>query len=248
MEVNLEEVLLTLTGLNIPCLNEQLKNAPATEILQWAWDTFGPNVAASSSFQTQSVPLLHMISQVCPAMPVIFLDTGFHYPETLKFRSQLQTQLNLNIIIAHPAIEKSQLMAQYGQALYRKDPDLCCYINKIEPMQRTLTGFAGWISGVRRDQTANRQNLPILETQSSGPLKIYPLLNWTRQQIYTYINQYKLPSHSLLAQGYTSVGCVPCTRPVQPGEDERAGRWAGTDKNECGLHLDLTQLQEENTT
>ena len=99
---------MTLTGLNIPHLNEHLENAPAIEILQWAWDTFGSKVAASSSFQTQSVPLLHMISQVCPAMPVIFLDTGFHFPETLNFRSQLQDLLNLNIIVARPAIEKSQ--------------------------------------------------------------------------------------------------------------------------------------------
>ena len=178
-------------------------------------------------------------------MPVIFLDTGFHFPETLNFRSQLQALLNLNIIVARPAIEKSQLMAQYGQALYRKDPDLCCYINKVEPMRRALAGFEGWISGVRRDQTTNRKSLPVLEAQFASPLKIYPLLNWTRQQIYAYIKQHNLPTHPLLAQGYTSVGCVPCTRPVQPGDDERAGRWAGTGKNECGLHLDLTQLQEE---
>jgi len=237
--------LFTLTNLNIPRLNEQLENAPATEILQWAWETFGPKLAASSSFQTQSVPLLHMISQVCPAMPVIFLDTSFHFPETLKFRAELEKQLGLNIVVARAAVERSQLLSQYGQALYRQDPDLCCYINKVEPVQRALTGFDGWISGVRRDQTTNRKNLSILETQSTGPLKIYPMLNWTRQQTYTYIDKHNLPSHPLLAKGYTSIGCVPCTQPVSAEEDERAGRWAGTDKNECGIHLDSTQLQEE---
>jgi len=234
-----------LTSLNIPQLNEQLENAPAIEILQWAWETFGPKLAASSSFQTQSVPLLHMISQVCPAVPVIFLDTGFHFPETLNFRAELEEQLGLNIVIARAAVEKSQFLPQYGQALYRQDPDLCCYINKVEPMQRALTGFDGWISGVRRDQTTNRKNLSVLETQPAGPLKIYPMLNWTRQEIYTYINKYNLPSHPLLAKGYTSIGCVPCTRPVSADEGERAGRWAGTEKNECGIHLDLTQLHEE---
>jgi phosphoadenosine phosphosulfate reductase len=236
-----------LANLDIPRLNKQLENAPAPEILRWAWDTFGPKLTASSSFQTQSVPLLHMISQVCLELPVIFLDTGFHFPETLNFRDDLQTQLGLKLVIIQPAIEKSQLMTQYGQALYRKDPDLCCYINKIEPMQRALTGIDGWISGVRRDQTANRKSLPVLEEQSTGPLKIYPLLNWTRRQIYSYIDEHDLPTHPLLAKGYTSIGCVPCTRPVSVDEDERAGRWTGTDKDECGLHLKILQLQEESS-
>jgi len=234
-----------LTSLNIPQLNEQLENAPASEILQWAWATFGSRVAASSSFQTQSVPLLHLISQVCPDLPVIFLDTGFHFPETLKFRDELQSRLGLNMVIASPLIEKSQLLTQYGQPLYRHDPDLCCYINKVEPMRRALKGFDAWVSGVRRDQTTNRKNLSVLEAQPTDPLKIYPMLNWTRQQIYAYIDQHHLPTHPLLAKGYTSIGCVPCTRPISPDEDERAGRWAETDKNECGIHLDLTQLQEE---
>jgi phosphoadenosine phosphosulfate reductase len=234
-----------LTNLNISQLNELLENAPASEILQWAWATFGPKVAASSSFQTQSVPLLHLISQICPDMPVIFLDTGFHFPETLKFRDELQKQLDLNIVIASPLMEKNHLLTQYGQPLYRHDPDLCCYINKVEPMQRALTGFNGWISGVRRDQTASRKDLSILEASPTGPLKIYPMLNWTRRQIFNYIDKHDLPVHPLLAQGYTSIGCVPCTRPVSTDEDERAGRWAGTDKIECGIHLDLTQSQEE---
>ena len=234
-----------MTNLNISRLNEQLEKAPAMEILQWAWDTFGPKLAASSSFQTQSVPLLHLISQICPTLPIIFLDTGFHFPETLKFRDELHKQLGLNIVVARAAVEKSRLLPQYGQALYRQDPDLCCYINKVEPMQRALTGFDGWISGGRRDQTANRKDLAVLETQSTGPLKIYPMLNWTRRQIYTYIDQHKLPTHPLLAKGYASIGCVPCTRPVSADEDERAGRWAGTDKDECGIHVDLIQLQEE---
>jgi phosphoadenosine phosphosulfate reductase len=234
-----------LTDLNIPLLSKELENAPAIEILQWAWDTFGSKAAASSSFQTQSVPLLHIISQVCPAMPIIFLDTGFHFSDTLRFRDELQTRLKLNIVIAHPAIEKSQLMTQYGHALYRQDPDLCCYINKVEPKQRALKGFEAWISGVRRDQTANRKNLPVLETQSTGPLKIYPMLNWTRRQIFAYIHDHDLPAHPMFEKGYPSVGCMPCTRPITAGDDDRAGRWSSLDKDECGLHLNLNELQEE---
>jgi phosphoadenosine phosphosulfate reductase len=237
--------LFTLTNLNISQLNKQFEHAPPTEILRWAWDTFDQKVTASSSFQSQSVPLLHMISRVCPAMPVIFLDTGFHFPETLKFRDDLKRQFGLTIVVAHPAIDKSQLLTQYGQALYRQDPDLCCYINKVEPMQRALTGFEGWVSGVRRDQTTNRSDLPVLEQPPTGPLKIYPLITWTRQEIFAYIDRHNLPTHPLLAKGYRSVGCVPCTRPVLPDEHERAGRWADVDKDECGLHLDINLLQEK---
>jgi len=223
------------------------ENTSTAEILQWAWDTFGSRVAASSSFQTQSLPLLHLISQVCPRMPVIFLDTGFHFPETLAFRDELQARLGLNLVIARPAIEKSQLIARYGEGLYRHDPDLCCYINKVEPMRRALVGFEAWISGVRRDQTNNRQTLSVLEAQPNGPLKIYPMLNWPRQQVQEYIDRYQLPPHPLLVNGYYSIGCAPCTRPVLPGADERSGRWAGANKKECGLHINLMQPAEEGT-
>ena len=226
-----------MADFDIPHFNARFENASTAEILQWAWDTFGSRVAASSSFQTQSLPLLHLIAQICPTMPVIFLDTGFHFPETLAYRDELQARLGLNVVIARPIIEKSQLIATYGEGLYRCDPDLCCYINKVEPMRRALAGFEAWVSGVRRDQTNHRQGLNVLENQSSGPLKIYPMLNWTRAQVHAYIDQHQLPPHPLTAAGYRSIGCVPCTRPVLPGADERSGRWADNDKEECGLHL-----------
>ncbi|MCZ7542749.1 MAG: phosphoadenylyl-sulfate reductase [Anaerolineae bacterium] len=227
------------TDLDIPRLNEQLEGWPAEDILAWAWATLGPDVAVSSSFQTQSVPLLYLVSQVCPEMPVIFVDTGFHFPETLAFRDELQARYNLNIVVARPAIEKSQMLQQYGEGLYRRDPDLCCYLHKVEPMQRAIAGLRGWISGVRRDQTAHRATLRVIEAQPGRPLKIHPLLNWTRRDLWRFINAHDLPAHPLFAQGYLSVGCAPCTRPVTPGEDERAGRWEGADKTECGLHVDL---------
>jgi phosphoadenosine phosphosulfate reductase len=234
----------TLPDLDIPLLNERLDQLSAGEILAWAWKTFGPKVVASSSFQTQSVPLLHIISQVCPEMPVIFIDTGFHFLETLAFRDELQARYGLNIVVMHPAIGKDQILAKYGEGLYRRDPDLCCYINKVEPMQRALSGARAWVSGVRRDQTAHRSNLRVLEPHASGLLKVHPMINWTRDQIWDYIHAHMLPSHPLSSVGYASIGCVPCTRPVSAGEDERAGRWAGTGKNECGLHTDWAQKTE----
>jgi phosphoadenosine phosphosulfate reductase len=226
----------TLPDLDIPQLNERLDQMLAGEILAWAWKTFGPQVVASSSFQTQSMPLLHLISQVCPEMPVIFIDTGFHFLETLAFRDELQARYGLNIVVMHPLVSKSELLAKYGEGLYRHDPDLCCYINKVEPMQRALAGMRAWISGVRRDQTTHRRNLSVLEPQLSGLIKIHPMLQWTKDQVWEYIHQRRLPPHPLFSLGYRSVGCVPCTRPVSVEEDDRAGRWAGTGKDECGLH------------
>ena len=224
-------------SLDLSYLNTQFEASSPAEILRWVWKTFGNTAVASSSFQTQSVPLLHIISQTCPELPVIFLDTGFHFPETLTFRDELVTQLGLNLVIAQAAVQKSQQVAQYGEGLYRRDPDLCCYISKVEPMRRVTTKYKAWISGVRRDQTANRQSLSVFDPQATNPLKIHPMLNWTKAQVWNYIDEHQLPSHPLFTQGYPSVGCAPCTRPIFSGEDERAGRWTGTGKTECGLHL-----------
>lgn len=180
-------------------------------------------------------------------MPVIFLDTGFHFPETLSFRDELQARFNLNLVIARPvAVDAGDPIAHKG--LYRQDPDLCCYINKVEPMQSALTGVEGWVNGVRRNQTQSRQKLSMFQPQSTGPIKIHPMLYWTEADVWQYINIYNLPSHPLFSQGYPSVGCAPCTRPILAGEDGRAGRWADTEKTECGLHLDLMpgkELQNE---
>ena len=233
------------SDLNLPPLNTQFKNLSTEEILGWVWNTFGNKAVASSSFQTQSVPLLHIISQTCPELPVIFLDTGFHFPETLTFRDELVARLGLNLVIARAAVEKNQQIAQYGEGLYRKDPDLCCYINKVEPMRRVTQKYNGWISGVRRDQTANRQSLSVFDPQATNPLKIHPMLNWTKAQVWNYIDKHQLPSHPLFTQGYPSVGCAPCTRPVFSGEDERVGRWAGLGKIECGLHLNIREEQND---
>ncbi|GEM_PF-58435 len=236
---NSKDGRLSATPLDISWLNEHFEALSPQDILAWTWETFGSQVATSSSFQTQSVPLLHLIAQTCPKMAIIFLDTGFHFPETLSFRDELQARYNLNIIVVYPAIDKSQLFRQHGEGLYRQDPDLCCYINKVEPMQRiqSTLDLKAWISGVRRDQTNHRQGLRLLEPQSSGLLKIHPMLNWTSKKLWSYIDYHQLPTHPLFSKGYYSIGCAPCTRPIVAGEDERAGRWADKDKIECGLHL-----------
>ena len=212
----------------------------AEEMLHWACRTFAPRIVASSSFQTQSVPLLHMISRVCPEMPVIFLDTGFHFPETLAFRDELVERFRLKLVVVRPELSREEFLRSYGEDVYRRDPDLCCYVNKVEPMQRALDGMVAWVAGVRRDQTENRHSLRGLEPQISGVIKVHPLLHWTHAHVEAYCGRYALPAHPLEAQGYPSVGCDPCTEPVTGSVDERAGRWAGMAKEECGLHLDPT--------
>jgi phosphoadenosine phosphosulfate reductase len=217
-------------------LNQRFEHAHPTEIMAWAADQFMPALAVTSSFQTQSVALLHLMSQVRTDIPVIFLDTGYHFPETITYRDQLIEQFGLTLRIIQSALTREDFERQYGNALYRRDPNLCCYINKVEPMQRALKDLSAWITGIRRDQTANRAAALPVEQMPDGRIKVNPLVNWTRQDLWSYIHQYDLPSHPLFSQGYLSVGCAPCTSAVTEGGDERSGRWAGTGKTECGLH------------
>jgi phosphoadenosine phosphosulfate reductase len=233
-----------LTESEIDAYNARFEQAPPKDILEWAWETLGPNVAASSSFQTQSVPLLHLISETCPEMPIIFLDTGFHFPETLRFRDDLIDRFGLNVEVMHPEIEKDELFERHGEAPYRTDPDLCCHINKVEPMQRALEGRNAWINGVRKDQTDQREQLDVLEWTSRGILRVHPMLTWTSRDMWTHINEHDLPAHPLFEEGYMSIGCAPCTSPPSEEGGERDGRWSGSSKSECGLHTEMVEDEE----
>lgn len=228
---------------NLDKLNTTFEKTHPEEILAWAVEAFWPDVATSSSFQTQGVPLLHMISRVRPDLPIIFLDTGYHFPETLAFRDRLVQEWGLNLQVVRAALSRDEFVRQHGDDLYRRDPDLCCYINKVEPMQRAIAGLRAWISGIRRDQSPKRAKLQILERTPQGVIRIHPMATWTRQDIWRYIHEHNLSEHPLLAQGYLSIGCAPCTRPVHAGEDERTGRWAGREKTECGLHTLLREIK-----
>lgn len=217
----------------------------AAAIITWAAAQFMPRLAMTSSFQTQSVALLHILSRVRPDVPVVFLDTGYHFPETLAYRDDLIARFGLTVRSVRSAVPQSEQIRQHGDALYRRDPDLCCYINKVEPMRRALRDLDAWISGIRRDQTTNRASADPVELLPDGRVKVNPLVAWTHKDVWTYINRHDLPAHPLFSQGYLSVGCAPCTQPVAAGDDERAGRWAGADKTECGLHTDA--LNERRT-
>ena len=228
--------------LDVERILERLGAMPPEEVLRWSAATFGTEVVASSSFQTQSVPLLHMISRACPGLPVMFLDTGFHFPETIAFRDSLVAEFGLNLKVLHCRIPRDAFMRCYG-TLYRSDPDLCCYLNKVEPLARAMTGKDAWIAGIRRDQTAARSTTRILERGGDGICKISPLAGWSSGDIDEYIRAHGLPVHPLSRQGYPSIGCKPCTRAVGPAADARAGRWAESGKSECGIHEDFWRTQ-----
>lgn len=216
---------------------ESLEQRSAAEILYWAAKTFRSKLALTSSFQTQSLPLLHLVSRICPTIPVFFLNTGFHFEETIDFRDRLKRQLGINIVTLESLCGHSAFLEQHGE-LHQTNPNMCCYLNKVEPLQRALEGYDAWISGIRREQTEARKNTPVISMQNNGLYKVCPMVNWTAGHVRAYIERYDLPEHPLLSQGYQSIGCEPCTKPVEAGEDARSGRWADSTKTECGLHFD----------
>jgi phosphoadenosine phosphosulfate reductase len=222
-------------------LSQEFETSSPQEIIQWAIGEFWPNIALSSSFQTQSMPLLHMIVRIQPEIRIFFLDTGYHFWDTLLFREQMGYEWQLNVVDLRRDTRWNEFFRQNRYNLPGEDPNLCCYLNKVQPMQKAMHGLRGWISGIRRDQTSDRAHAHIIEVQKDGLVKINPLLNWTRQDIQEYIATYQLPSHPLLGKGYRSIGCAPCTQPTAAGQNERSGRWAGKGKTECGLHTNLFQ-------
>lgn len=235
-------------NVNFEALNNRFENEPPKNILKWAIQTFPKKIAMSSSFQMQSLPLLHMVSKTVPELKVVFLDTGYHFPETLLFRDKLVKEWQLNLEVVRSSRSKDELAQQRTNALYRRNPDLCCYVNKVEPMQQVMSELDAWISGIRRDQSPSRANTRILERTPQGIIRIHPMATWTKKDIWQYIDEYGLPEHPLFSQGYISIGCAPCTQPIFDGQDERAGRWNGSNKTECGLHtlLRTEQLIIEN--
>lgn len=220
-------------------LSQEFETKTPQEIIRWAVDAFWPEIAMSSSFQTQSMPLLHMVLEVKQSLPVFFIDTGYHFWETLVFREWLASEWMINVIDLYRDERWDVFARRNVRKLPVEDPNLCCYLHKVQPMQRALKDVKAWISGIRRDQTSIRANAKILELQEDGLLKVNPLLNWTRADVQHYAVEYDLPTHPLYDKGYRSVGCAPCTVAIGVDEDERAGRWAGRGKVECGLHTNM---------
>lgn len=199
----------------------------------------GKKVFATSSFQTHSIPLLHIISKVDKTIPIYYLNTGFLFPETLEFKDYLIEFLGLNIIGLESEISKIQQKDENGNLLFVSDPTYCCYINKVLPLRPILLKFDVWINGIRADQNANRASMNEYEKTPEGTLRYHPMLNWTSKDIFEYRKMYKLPEHPLQKEGYFSIGCEPCTRKPDSNTDSRNVRWFGLKADECGLHTDL---------
>jgi phosphoadenosine phosphosulfate reductase len=201
-------------------------------------DIFSGRIALVSSFGAESGVLLHLLSQVDRSVPVVFLDTLKLFPETLAYRDQLISRLGLTDVRSiQPDPARLALKDQHG-ALWMTNPDLCCHIRKTEPLQRALAGVDAWFTGRKRFQSSTRAALPLFEPDGDR-IKINPLANWSGEELKAYAIRHALPEHPLVAKGYPSIGCVPCTTKVSPGEDARAGRWRGVEKVECGIHTAL---------
>ena len=226
-----------LKGQAFSSLVEELEQLAPEEVLLWVWKAFGSSVAVSSSFQTQSLPLLHMVSRVAPEMPILFIDTGFHFKETLTYMERLRESLGLRVRVLKPEMPEFELIRHLGEKPYQRDPDRCCYINKVLPMRRAMKDYDVLVAGVRRDQTHVRATFRVLHREYGNLLKVHPMLSMTREDIESYIETHALPPHPLAEKGYVSIGCAPCTQPVPSTRHEREGRWSGTTKTECGLHI-----------
>jgi phosphoadenosine phosphosulfate reductase len=210
--------------------------ATAEAVIEWAADTFGPRFCITSSMADGV--LAHLASRVAPGIDVVFLDTGLHFPQTLRVRDQVERTMPVRVLSIQPVQTVGQQDGTYGPRLFSRSPDECCAMRKVEPLERALVDYDAWGAGSRRGETAARATLREVDYDASrGKVKISPLARWTDADVAAYIERYEVPVNELLSQGYGSVGCWPCTRKVKPGEDPRAGRWAAFDKTECGLHV-----------
>jgi phosphoadenosine phosphosulfate reductase len=208
------------------------------EILDWAVTRFAPRLVMTSSFGAEGVVLIDKLAQITSRVPIIYLDTGFHFPETDELKETLRARYNLNIIEQRAALTVEEQAAIYGDKLYARDPDLCCRLRKVEPLRQALRGYTAWLAALRRDQSPTRAGISVVEWSEQHQLvKINPLATWTRREVWDYIIRHHLPYNPLYDEGYSSIGCAPCTRRVASGAHERSGRWNGQQKLECGIHL-----------
>lgn len=222
-------------------LNERFERSSPEAVLRWALEESGlDRVAVASAFQAEGTCVLHMATRIRPEIPVLFLDTGFHFRETLAFKAELTELLGLHVVDLRGDHTPETQAREYGDRLYDRDPDMCCRLNKVIPFTRALHGFDAWITGLRRDSAPTRAGAPIVEAYELEPgrpmVKVNPLAAWTRRDTWAYLRAHDLPRNPLYDLGFAQIGCAPCTSRVAPGGHERDGRWDGSLKVECGLH------------
>ncbi len=213
----------------------ELEEATAQEILAWTHRTFGPAWCVTSSMEDAVVA--HLAASVAPGVDVVFLDTGYHFPETIGTRDAVAAIYDVNVITVHPELTVLRQDAKYGAKLHDRDPDACCAMRKVAPLESALANYRAWATGLRRDDSPARANTPVVSWDARRQkVKVAPIARWTQDDVEAYVAEHGVLTNPLLMDGYASIGCEPCTRRVAPGEDARAGRWAGSGKTECGIH------------
>jgi phosphoadenosine phosphosulfate reductase len=216
----------TLGAAELARLSDEFETAPASKVIRWAVDTFGDDLVLAASFE--DVVLIDLATKIAPQIEVIFLDTEAHFPETLAFVEAMRQRYGLNLTVTKPGTEA---------AAHPCGSEQCCQFRKVAPLRAAVEGNRAWLTSLKRDDGPTRADAPIVSWDAAfGLVKVNPLATWTNDDITSYLADHELPEHPLWAQGYRSIGCAPTTRPVAEGEDPRAGRWAGLDKSECGLH------------
>jgi len=219
----------------LAAVSAALEGKPAGEIAAWAASTFGADIIVAASMQDVILP--HLFAQVAPGVEVLFLQTGYHFAETLRTRDVAARTLSITVVEAVPRQNLAEQDAEHGEKLHDRDPNLCCFLRKVDPLARSLDGRGAWVTGVRRIEAPTRAHTAIVSWDDKHDLvKVNPLVTWSDEDVEAYQVTHDLPRNALVAQGYPSIGCAPCTRKVSPGEDPRAGRWSGNNRTECGIH------------
>jgi phosphoadenosine phosphosulfate reductase len=223
---------------------DRLAGAHPQEILSWAVETYFPRLTMATAFGPEGCVILHMLAEINPKVRVFNLDTGYQFPETLELRERIAERYGIEVELVRASSNVAEYEAANGGPVYATDPDRCCHDRKLVPLRRAVEGYEAWISAIRADQSSHRARARVVGWDAKFDLvKVNPLLNWTKRDVWAFVVTNKVPYNPLHDQGYPSIGCWPCTRAVKPGDDERAGRWAGQAKTECGLHsLDSSQL------
>ncbi len=208
------------------------------QILRWAWETYGDKLTMATAFGAEGCSIIAMLADISKDVHIFNLDTGYQFPETLDTRQRLMDKYALNIRLVRAEQSVADMEAAHGGPIYDRNPDLCCHIRKVIPLEKAVAGYEAWISAIRRDQAPTRAHAPLVGWDRKFELvKVNPLANWTKRDVWEFILKNDVPYNPLHDQGYPSVGCWPCTQSVGVGEDDRAGRWAGSAKKECGLHI-----------
>ncbi len=230
--------LATFDEERIAAAAREMADAAPETVLRWAVETFGRKLTMATAFGAEGCCLIHLLAEIDPQVRIFNLDTGYQFPETLALRERIRERYGVDVELVRPEQTVAEYEEEHGGPLYRHRPDQCCNDRKLVPLRKAVAGYEAWVSAIRRDQTPDRAAARVVQWDAKfGLVKVNPLFNWTRKDVWTFVLKHDVPYNPLHDQGYPSIGCWPCTAPAGNGADERSGRWAGTGKKECGLHV-----------